>query len=98
MHRAREVDEIAQIVRELQARSRGVAGPFCSAPETYTAWYHRHKWEWWKHEAGKGVNVCKQYGDDGVLQAKGGGGGAPPLAEEPEEEALQPWLEEGLFS
>ena len=42
--------------------------------------------------------MCKQYGDDGVLQAKGGGGGAPPLAEEPEEEALQPWLEEGLFS
>ena len=96
MHRAREVAEIAEIVRELQARPRGVAGPFCSAPDAYTAWYHRHKWEWWKHEAGKGVNVCKQYGEDGVLQEKGGGG-APPPADEPEEQ-LEPWLEEGLFS
>ena len=52
MHKAREVVEIAEIVRELQARPRGVAGPFCSAPDAYTAWYHRHKWEWWKHEAG----------------------------------------------
>ena len=75
-----------------------MAGPFCSAPDAYTAWYHRHKWEWWKHEAGKGVNVCKQYGEDGVLREKGGGpGGAPPPADEPEEQ-LQPWLEEGLFS
>ena len=40
--------------------------------------------------------MCKQYGEDGVLQEKGGGG-APPSAHEPEEQ-LQPWLEEGLFS
>ena len=40
--------------------------------------------------------MCKQYGEDGVLQEKGGGG-APPPADEPEEQ-LEPWIEEGLFS
>jgi len=93
MHKAREIAEVAEIVRELQARPSGSAGPFCNAPDAYTSWYQRHTWEWWKHEAARGVNVCKQYGDDGVLLRAGGGDAPRAEAEEP----VQPWLE-GLVS
>ena len=104
LHKAREVDEMYQIVRELSERPRQAAGPFCNAPpgsaDVYTSWYNRHRWEWWKHSKGQGINLCKQWDGDGVLtaakptlagEAATSGGGRDDEADE-----LEPWLQ-GLF-
>ena len=95
LHKARELDEMEQIVRELQARPRQAAGPFNNAPgEDYTSWYHRHRWEWWKHEKARGVNVCKAFDHDGVLAAGPRQTGEAPAAAEDDEPAE--WMQ-GLF-
>ena len=60
LDRARSLDEMRSVVRELDARPAGREGPFCSAADGYTSWYRRHDHEHWKRPQLDGRVGCKE--------------------------------------
>jgi|TARA_B100000524_G_scaffold346274_1_gene246189 tRNA-dihydrouridine synthase 1 len=81
LHHARGLEQMEAIVRELRGRPRTRLGPHCNRPGSeYTSWYHRHRWEVWKHPQGRGHNVSKasavaEWVAKGESQGQGCGGG-----------------------